>query len=95
VSAVLQAEVEGLHGALLAEKRAVVALREELTLMSTSRDTWRVSGLGRRVWSVARAMRLLQGVSFTCTSVQILSVCLSVCFMTAAHPLAAGRCQAC
>jgi len=39
----LQAEVEGLHAALLQEKRAVVALRDELSLMITSRDTWRVS----------------------------------------------------
>lgn len=39
-----QAEVEGLHAALLQEKRAVVALRDELGLMATSRDTWRVSG---------------------------------------------------
>jgi hypothetical protein len=40
---VLQGEVEGLHGSLLQEKRAMVALREELALMATSRDTWRVS----------------------------------------------------
>lgn len=40
----MQAEVEGLHAALLQEKRAVVALRDELGLMATSRDTWRVSG---------------------------------------------------
>lgn len=38
----LQAEVEGLHAALLQEKRGVVALRDELGLMTTSRDTWRV-----------------------------------------------------
>jgi hypothetical protein len=43
VCAPLQAEVEGLHGSLLQEKRAMVALREELALMATSRDTWRVS----------------------------------------------------
>lgn len=38
----LQSEVHELHTALLAERRSVVALREELGLMATSRDTWRV-----------------------------------------------------
>ena len=45
-----QGEVEGLHAALLQEKRAVVALRDELGLMATSRDTWRVSASWRSCW---------------------------------------------
>lgn len=38
----LQEEVSGLHAQLLAEKKQVAGLREELALMTTSRDTWRV-----------------------------------------------------
>jgi hypothetical protein len=40
----LQADSVELHGQLLAERKAAAALREELSLTSTSRDTWRVSG---------------------------------------------------
>jgi phage terminase large subunit-like protein len=39
----LQADSVELHGQLLAERKAAAALREELSLTSTSRDTWRVS----------------------------------------------------
>lgn len=42
--AALQADVADLHGQLLAEKKAAAALKEELSLIGTSRDTWRVSG---------------------------------------------------
>jgi hypothetical protein len=38
----LQADSVELHGQLLAERKAAAALREELSLTSTSRDTWRV-----------------------------------------------------
>lgn len=38
----LQADSVELHGQLLAERKAAAALREELSLTGTSRDTWRV-----------------------------------------------------
>jgi hypothetical protein len=42
----LQADSVELHGQLLAERKAAAVLREELSLTSTSRDTWRVSASG-------------------------------------------------
>lgn len=42
----LQDEQADLHAQLLAERQQIAGLREELALMATSRDTWRVSWVG-------------------------------------------------
>jgi predicted nucleic acid-binding Zn-ribbon protein len=58
----LQGEVPGLHAALLAERRSVVQLQQELGLMQTSRNTWR-DAAKRAEASVADAKAAAEGRS--------------------------------
>jgi hypothetical protein len=68
----LQADSVELHGQLLAERKAAAALREELSLTSTSRDTWRVGWVALGFW---RCLTASSGMARTLCYVSCLSSC--------------------
>jgi len=45
VFAAMQAELAALHGQLLAERKVQAKTQDDLALMATSRDTWRVGAM--------------------------------------------------
>jgi hypothetical protein len=45
VFAAMQAELAALHGQLLAERKVQAKTQDDLSLMATSRDTWRVGAM--------------------------------------------------